>query len=65
MMDEEDNAHSRLGDLLDVRNDLLDPVTSFQWNQNFFRHYLALLLISLNGNHRAKTSKIILALVIL
>jgi hypothetical protein len=29
MMDEEDNAHTRLGYLLDVRDDFLDPVTSF------------------------------------
>jgi hypothetical protein len=54
MMDEKDNTSTRLSHLLDVWRDLLDPVTSFYWNQNFCCHCLALPLISLGRNRCAK-----------
>jgi hypothetical protein len=54
MMDEKDNARTRLGHLRDVGHDLLDPVTSLYWNQNFCCDCPALPLISPGRNRCAK-----------
>jgi hypothetical protein len=38
--DEENDPHAGLSDFLDLRDDLLDPVIPFQWNQYLFSHDL-------------------------
>ena len=39
-LEEETDLHTGSSDFLDIRNDLLDPVIPFQWNQYLLSHDL-------------------------